>query len=157
MAAVMEAMMQDAAGPTLLYAVTMENHGPWGPDRIPGLPGGAATYLHHLAHGDKMLQRLMDALARRPGTAVLAFFGDHRPYIPGEVEPGPARHTPYVLLRYENGVAMPGPGRADMTPAALHHAILQSMEEESSAFLKKSAQKTFANLARAGFTSGVEN
>jgi len=155
MAARMEAMIKDATSPTLLYAVTMENHGPWGEGRIPGLPGGAATYLRHLAHGDAMLQRLMDALARTQGTAVLVFFGDHRPYLPGEVEPGTARHTPYVLLRYENGITMPGPGRADLAPAALHHVILESMKEGSGSFVEKKEPKKLLLVSNPAAETGT--
>jgi hypothetical protein len=116
-----------ATGPTFLYAVTMENHGPWGEGRIAGTAGGLDTYLAHLRGSDAMLGDLIDHLARRGRRALLVFFGDHRPTLPGVSEPGPARHTPYVMLRFGAGDD-PAGRRVDLTPAGLHHAILAASD-----------------------------
>jgi hypothetical protein len=64
------------------------------------------------------------AALKRPAT--LVFFGDHRPSIPGVSVPGGARHTPYVILRFDpKGQIVSGEGqRVDRTPAQLHHALL---------------------------------
>ncbi|WP_267414771.1 MULTISPECIES: LTA synthase family protein [unclassified Sphingomonas] len=124
-------LVDTATGPTFIYAVTMENHGPWMKDRVTGSPGGLDAYLHHLRSSDTMLAALIDHLAGARRPALLVFFGDHRPSIPGVAEPGSIRHTPYVMLRFtaEGGlVAEPG-GRADLTPDQLHHAILQAARE----------------------------
>ncbi len=111
-----------ASGPTLIYAVTIENHGPWEAD-------GAdlkQSYLRLVRNSDAMLTTLLARLAdmRRPAT--LVFFGDHRPSIPGLSVPGGARHTPYVMVRLDaQGRYLRGEGRrVDLTPAHLHHAIL---------------------------------
>ena len=60
---------------------------------------------------------------------MLAFFGDHRPSIPGIVEPGGDRDTPFVLLRFGAGsdAEAPGSGAAPerLTPAGLHRALLR--------------------------------
>ena len=66
--------------------------------------------------------------AEAVGTALLVFFGDHRPSIPGVTEPGPVRHTPYVMLRLDAaGRAMgQADSRVDLSPAQLHHAILRA-------------------------------
>jgi hypothetical protein len=109
--------------PVLLYTVTMENHGPWPSANKQAEPTGLDTYLQHLKNADAMLGDLVNALILSRRSAVLAFFGDHRPSIPGFVEDGKVRHTPYVLLRFDSGKCAVGPGRADQTPAGLHHAI----------------------------------
>jgi hypothetical protein len=112
-------------GPTFLYAVTMENHGPWDSDRETGLPGGLDAYLRHARSSDAMLSGLAERLAADGRPALLVFFGDHRPSIPGVSMPGADRHTPYVMLRFAAGGARIGSGaRVDLTPADLHHAVL---------------------------------
>ncbi|SEN64632.1 Phosphoglycerol transferase MdoB [Sphingomonas gellani] len=120
-------LIDAATGPTLIYAVTMENHGPWMKNRVPGLPGGMDAYLHHVRNSDAMLTDLGKHLADSGRSSLLVFFGDHRPSIPGVLEPGPIRHTPYVMLRFApDGETVSGAGRVDLTPDALHHAILGS-------------------------------
>jgi Sulfatase len=120
-------LIDKADGPTLIYAVTMENHGPWDKDRLTGSPGGLDAYLRHLRSSDAMLSQLVERMsaAGRPG--LLVFFGDHRPSIPGVTEPGGARHTPYVMLRFsgEGQVQAGANARADLSPDELHHAILR--------------------------------
>jgi hypothetical protein len=97
-----------------IYAVTMENHGPW--------PAGREGYMHHLRSGDALLSRLIDGLQAQNRPAILVFFGDHRPCIPGVVEPGGDLFTPYVVLRFGSARQ---PGRElDLTPAELHETIL---------------------------------
>jgi hypothetical protein len=88
----------DAEGPrTLIFAITMGNHGPWlaeGPALDPAIaglsdraatPGGAglACYLEGLRRSDEMLQILLDGLRRRGRPAVLGFYGDHLPSLGG--------------------------------------------------------------------------
>lgn len=115
-----------ATGRTLIYAVTIENHGPWAPgapSENGALPQG---YLRLVRNSDAMLTTLLDGLAALGRPALLVFFGDHRPSIPGTVMPGGERHTPYVMVRLDRaGEIVPGGNRrADLTPAGLHHAIL---------------------------------
>jgi hypothetical protein len=84
----------DEAGPdTLIFAITMGNHGPWlakGPPLDPAVAGlfdpaempdgaGLLRYLDGLRRSDEMLQVLMTGLERRGTPAVLAFYGDHLP------------------------------------------------------------------------------
>src|SRR5712691_11683662 len=84
----------DEEGPrTLIFAITIGNHGPWmaktppldpavagifGPAEVPG-GGDLLRYLHGLRRSDEMLRILMDGIARRGSPAVLAFYGDHLP------------------------------------------------------------------------------
>lgn len=118
-----------AGGPTLLYAVTIENHGPWAPDDRGGTPDLRGSYLRLARHGDAMLAQLRGGLTALGRPALLVFFGDHRPSIPGVAEPGGDRHTPYVMLRIDAaGQIVPGTNRrADLTPAGLHHAVLNAV------------------------------
>lgn len=114
--------------PSLLYAVTMENHGPWAagakvkPGEIP------QDYVRLARRSDQMLAVLLEEIAvmRRP--AMLTFFGDHRPSIPGASTPGGARHTPYVVIRFDREGKIIGGGKesVDLTPAQLHHVMLDA-------------------------------
>lgn len=113
-----------AKEPTLIYAVTIENHGPWEPSASAGnLTDG---YMRLVRNSDTMLSTLQDGLAGLKRPATLVFFGDHRPSIPGVSMPGGARHTPYVILRFDaEGQIVRGEGqRIDLTPADLHHTLL---------------------------------
>lgn len=112
---------RDAQQSTLIYAVTIENHGPWAasPAEL------EHDYLRLVRKGDAMLARLQTGLAALKRPATLVFFGDHRPAIPGLSMPGGARHTPYVILRLDaQGNLIRGDGdRVDLAPADLHHAV----------------------------------
>lgn len=123
-------LAQDDARAGLIYAVTIENHGPWPADDSDGSVA-PQRYLDLLAHGDAMLSRLLDALPALGRPVTLCFFGDHRPSIPGASEPGTERHTPYVLLRFAadgTPIAREGGSKAaDISPAGLHHAILEAI------------------------------
>ncbi len=104
----------DVEGPqTLIFVITMGNHGPWldrgGPiDRIvagcfepESVPQGAELlrYLDGLRRSDEMLQALMGGLAERHPGARLMFYGDHLPSLPrafdyfGFTEP----HSDYAI------------------------------------------------------------
>lgn len=122
------ALSQDRSCAGLVYAVTIENHGPWPPQDDTAERGGG-PYLSLLANSDAMLARLLDELPRLGRPVTLCFFGDHRPSIPGVSEPGCERYTPYVLVRFgSDGVALPNSGPSeDLTPAEFHHAILAAI------------------------------
>ncbi len=117
-----------ACEPTLLYAVTIENHGPWSAEGERGPEGLVANYRRLAGKGDAMLARLQDGLRALGKPALLVFFGDHRPSIPGACLPGGARETPYVVLRFDRDgkclKAADADAPRDLTPAALHHLVL---------------------------------
>lgn len=118
-------LAERARKPSFFYAVTMENHGPWsGQGREKG-QSLQANYTRLVAAGDAMLGQLREGLQKIGKPALLVFFGDHRPSIPGASMPGDDRHTPYVIMRINSaGALQPAdPCRADITPAQLHHAI----------------------------------
>lgn len=101
--------------PVFIYAVTMENHGPWAGEPQEAL----ATYLRHIGNSDRMLGKLVSGLKERQRSSLIVFFGDHRPSLQGVTYSDTERSTPYVVLqsgRDENS-------RADLTPAELHHLI----------------------------------
>lgn len=130
--AIADVIMARAAAarePTLIHAVTIENHGPWPADRTGAHGRQSSSYLQLVARGDAMLLRLIQEIAELRRPAVLLFYGDHRPSIPGAVEPGGDRHTPFVLLRFgADGKPIPGTTKAtDQTPAELHHALIAAI------------------------------
>ena len=115
-----------ASRPSFIYAVTMENHGPWSAKGEKSDSGLMRNYNRLAQAGDAMLCQLKHGLASMERPSLLVFFGDHRPSIPGVSDPGGDRHTPYVILRFDaKGRIITGANRrADITPAKLHHAIL---------------------------------
>lgn len=130
------ALASKAACATLIYAVTIENHGPWPVPKGDAAAAGDAPYWQLVRNSDAMLARLV-GFARGCGRPVtLCFFGDHRPSIPGVSEPGAARHTPYVVINLDaDGQPLAcAPADADLTPAQLHHVILAALRQYGSGF-----------------------
>lgn len=122
-------LAQQAVDATLIYAVTIENHGPWEARAEAGSLNDG--YLRLVRNSDEMLATLCDELAKLKRPATLVFFGDHRPSIPGVSMPGEARHTPYVILRYDaEGRIVRGDGRrVDLAPAQLHQVVLGALTD----------------------------
>ncbi|MBD2841056.1 LTA synthase family protein [Erythrobacter sp. KMU-140] len=116
----------NASSPTFLYAVTIENHGPWAESGLEEAGSLLDDYNRLVRAGDAMLGQLIEGLSEQRKPALLVFFGDHRPSIPGFSEPGGDRHTPYVILKLdEHGQVITAANeRRDISPAELHHAIL---------------------------------
>ncbi|MEO6966913.1 MAG: LTA synthase family protein [Rhodanobacteraceae bacterium] len=90
------AQLRDSGPPQLLFAISMEAHGPYDGDTgnidlarrgaipvPPGVNGVAKTmlqnYLYHLRHADAQLGRLAAALTHRSRPTLLLFYGDHLP------------------------------------------------------------------------------
>lgn len=119
-------LADSADAPSLIYAVTMENHGPWAKDGHSDAQFLINNYVELVQAGDKMLGRLTSGLAALKRPATLVFFGDHRPSIPGAVEPGGDKHTPFLIVQFDRqGNTVHGDGnRLNRTPAELHHRIL---------------------------------
>ncbi|MCU0948958.1 MAG: LTA synthase family protein [Porphyrobacter sp.] len=118
----------EAEGRHFLYAVTIENHGPWSAGGAEG-SGNKAEYLRLLAHSDAMLARLLAEIPRLGRPVTLCFFGDHRPSIPAVSLPGGERHTPFVIVRFDthgHPIRTSEPMRY-LTPAELHGEILAAL------------------------------
>lgn len=107
--------------PLFLFCVTMENHGPWKPGRLPGIDEPEAQYLHHVAHTGQMVEAIVAGLQsladQRGQTITLCVFGDHAPSLP-TCKPGfGGRTTDYALFRFGHP-AVPA-RRLDITADAL--------------------------------------
>ncbi|MFQ5934796.1 MAG: LTA synthase family protein [Acidiferrobacterales bacterium] len=86
--------LDESSGPTYVFVVTMENHGPWGFER--GSPSARSLehigepttalalnrYLYHLENAMRMAECLIDGLGNRERSAAMVFFGDHAPALP---------------------------------------------------------------------------
>lgn len=95
---ILERLDGSSSAPTFLFAISMENHGPYAnfPNvdkarrdayAVPAnLSVDAAKdlrgYLYHLHNADQALGRLADALMARPRRTLLLFYGDHLPSLP---------------------------------------------------------------------------
>ncbi|WP_366552878.1 LTA synthase family protein [Aquibaculum sediminis] len=104
--------MEEATDPAFIFTVTMENHGPWRPGRLPGLEQEAEIYGQHLVHADAMLGRVLDALDGLDRPWALCFFGDHPPILRSIGDPAPDHRSDYVLLTSANPPA-DGPRELD--------------------------------------------
>jgi hypothetical protein len=116
--------VRDRQGPLLVFSVTMENHGPWKPGRLPGIDDPLAQYLHHVAHTGRMVEDLVAGLA---GTrATLCVFGDHAPALP-TCRPGFGdTTTDYAIFRFgQDGAATPA--RVDLKADALGRLLRDTM------------------------------
>lgn len=137
--------LDESDGPTFLFAISIENHGPYDnypnaePDRLAAQPvpsglteGPAARlrgYFYHLENADRALVRLADALQGRARRSLLLFYGDHLPALPkvyAEVgfddgAPGPLQPVPWLLVdsRQELAVARSEPTASFYLPALL--------------------------------------
>ncbi|WP_162013491.1 LTA synthase family protein [Erythrobacter sp. NAP1] len=117
----------------LIYSVTIENHGPWAPHGDAGADHMIENYDRLVRAGDDMLGHLRKGIAVLEKRALLVFFGDHRPSIPGASTPGGDRHTPYVMLRFDRdgGILPMDNSREDLSPAQLHQAILEMSSKKA--------------------------
>lgn len=88
-----EALLDASDQPVFIFAITMENHGPWKKGRItvskelhaamPMRAGSFARYLTHLCNADLMIGRLREVLLASERAAIFGFYGDHLPSLPG--------------------------------------------------------------------------
>ena len=103
--------VRSSSGPILVFCVTMENHGPWKPGRLPGIDDPLAQYLHHVAGTGRAVEALIDGLAGRRAT--LCVFGDHAPSLP-TCRPGfGGTRTDYAIFRFGPNEPSP-PRRVDL-------------------------------------------
>jgi hypothetical protein len=127
-----------ADGPTFVFAITMENHGPLHLERVsPAEMAGLyleppqagwddlAVYLRHIANADRMFGDLAELVAERPRGGVLCLYGDHVPSMPrvyedrGYCDP----RTDYVVWP---AVSAPR-GRVDLDAYQLPEVLLAAL------------------------------
>jgi phosphoglycerol transferase MdoB-like AlkP superfamily enzyme len=124
-----------------VFAITMENHGPWqkrhtgGEPVAPGLPAvtghsDLVEFLRSVRNSDRMIRVLADALGSQRERGLLAFYGDHLPSFPSAfAQLGFAdRDTDYLLWRPEIGEGR----RVDLQAHDLHDAILAAIAAPAS-------------------------
>ncbi|WP_395680082.1 LTA synthase family protein [Dokdonella sp.] len=141
----MLAKLDAAQEPLFLFAISIENHGPY--DGFPnadlqriaaqpvpaGLAGAGAErlrgYLYHLAQADHSLGRLVDALRTRTRRTLLLFYGDHLPALPllyqgagfDDGAKGPQQPVPWLLF---DSARAPAPAAAESTASFYLPALL---------------------------------
>jgi phosphoglycerol transferase MdoB-like AlkP superfamily enzyme len=136
----------DAPGPQFVFAISVENHGPWdiprplGAVELPPLPAGITLdergtlalrqYLHHLARSDQALDELAAWVMQRPEPTLLLFYGDHLPAMHYVIEHLPwddgqgayLQTTPWLLVDNRRD---PAAERIDLAASELAGLLLQ--------------------------------
>ena len=142
------AELDDAGAPQLVFAISMQNHGPfdWRPgldearlaaQPLPaGLDDGGAywlrNYLYMAEDADRELGRLADALQKRKRRTLLLFYGDHLPALPPVYQQigfadglGPkTQPVPWLLL--DNGRRLRNDGREPRLSWLLPSLLLET-------------------------------
>ncbi|MGP2492446.1 LTA synthase family protein [Mesorhizobium sp. PUT5] len=113
---------EETDAPFFFFAVSLQNHGPYEPNRYPDAAHAVQastsqwardslqSYAEGAADADRGLQRLIDWAKNRDRPTVIAFFGDHLPPLgPVYVETGflknnvaPRKEAPDQMLRHHN-------------------------------------------------------
>lgn len=124
---------QQAARPIFLFAVTMEAHDPYGAGRLAGEDDPVRQYLEHLRNADRMLATLADAFDHDEERTLLAFYGDHVPFLPDLADPFPDSRTDHVIVELGRAAAKSGP-RASIASCEEMHGFLRLLLNESASF-----------------------
>jgi phosphoglycerol transferase MdoB-like AlkP superfamily enzyme len=120
----LEAEIAAAREPLFLFAVTIENHGPWGSGRLPGVDDPAEQYARHLRNADAMIGRVAAALRGQPGGALLCVYGDHAPA--RTLHPGlPDRRAADYLIWDSRARPDAPSGRLDLDVDAVGRLLLE--------------------------------
>ncbi len=102
----------DSSDPRFIFAISMENHGPWGglrpnmePDRLASIPTPAALnqlgaqawrqYIYHAQNATAELMRLYETIQQRDQPTLILFFGDHLPGL----------HETFAQVEFSDGVS----------------------------------------------------
>ena len=134
--------------PQLVFAISMQNHGPFDwrpgldPERLdaiklpPGLDEGGKywlrNYLYMLEDADRELGRLAAALQKRERRTLLLFYGDHLPALPpvyhqiGFADGQGPKTQPVPWLLLDNGRRLRDEGRAETTSWLLPSLLLET-------------------------------
>lgn len=141
-AAKVSGLLDRGSEPLLVFAITMENHGPLHLEKVapgdverlytaPPPPGyeDLTVYLRHLANADRMIRALRERFERSPRDGWLAWYGDHVPILPTVYDAtGYADgRTDYFIWGKGRGPAAGAPvelGIEELGAALLEHAGL---------------------------------
>lgn len=110
------AAAQAEGRPLYMMAVTMEAHDPYGPGRLPESDDPLAQYCRHLANADAMLARMAARLDAATERALLVFYGDHAPLLPGFDMLADDPRTDYLVVVCGRAVVRSGAGAQDSAP-----------------------------------------
>lgn len=94
-------LLKESGKPRFVFAVTMENHGPWFPGRFPGCNSARDAYLQHLVNSDRMLGMLTALASRLDRPLVLCWYGDHSPILNYDIAHEETPHTDYLITTNE--------------------------------------------------------
>lgn len=83
---------------SFIFVASMGNHGPWEPDRVPGLTDPVEIYMSILQQSDKALGQLVDHLNKKNRPVWLVFYGDHAPLLKSFADPFPDPRTDYFIV-----------------------------------------------------------
>jgi len=115
-----------AAGrPLYMMAVTMEAHDPYGIGRLPDTDDPLEQYAAHLAHADALLASLVAALDASTERALLVFYGDHAPLLPGFGMLAEDPRTDYIVIECGRAAARPAlaVAESERAPEDLHALV----------------------------------
>lgn len=124
------AEVRSRTGPLFVFCVTMENHGPWKPGRLPGFDDPRAQYLHHVANTGRCVEALIDGMSESgKGRRTLCVFGDHPPSL-ASCPPSAQSQTDYAVFRF--GFDDAGtPQRRDLRAAELGRLLQDAVARDS--------------------------
>lgn len=121
---------------TFVFAITMENHGPWSPaanvrrnlvrEPLTFRENTALNnYLRGIASADQMLRILTDMLRTQHEGGLLGFYGDHLPNLRGVFEhlEFESRRSDYLLWSSSGGAGL----RKDIAAHQIGDAVLQAL------------------------------
>jgi hypothetical protein len=127
-------LLRDNRGKVFVFAITMENHGPWRkikdrPALETDLPPSRERdalegFLVGVQSADAMVKALMDAISRDDRGGLLAFYGDHLPSLPkvfGRIG-FHDRESDYVIWRQGKNAS----ARRDLAAHELGDAVLNA-------------------------------
>lgn len=96
-------------GPAFVFAISMENHGPWDAPRLGDGMAPADAYMTHLRNSDAAVALLVDKLRQRRRRALLVVYGDHLPALDAVGDRIDGTATDYLILDTAGGGGTQGP------------------------------------------------
>lgn len=118
------AELDASAGPACIFAVTMENHGPW--DSIDPV----ASYIEHAGNGLMALESLIHRLAKRERECVVLVYGDHVPALAALGSTLADGTTDYMLIDPKQVAETPG-HVVDHRPEAIFQLAIDYMAADT--------------------------
>jgi hypothetical protein len=101
-------LLEGATQPRFVFAVTMENHGPWRPGRLDATEHDERQiYFRHLQSADRAIHLLMEAFNSLERPVVFCFFGDHTPLLHFDTAEPAASSTDYFIQATAGATVQP--------------------------------------------------